>query len=47
MAEEIKRQEIINQIMAENEDTIDDTMGREFLESLNLKELENLQALDA
>ena len=47
MMEEIKRQNIINQIMAENEDIIEDSMGREFLETLSLEELENLQELDA
>lgn len=46
MAEEIKRQQIINELMAANEDEVDDSMGREFLETLNLQELENLQELD-
>ena len=46
MAEEIKRQQIINQMLSQH-DEIDNSMGREFLETLTLEELENLQELDA
>jgi len=46
MAEEIKRQEIINQMLLRN-DEVDNESGRQFLETLTLEELENLQELDA